>query len=180
MKPFSSIYRFNFIGFIFGASTIGVNILFNISSIGHSIVPFVAIIFRPGTCRKKRAYMSYTESTSFAKLLIPNPLMVTDCHRCCSLFFMLSDIGGSFLSSSTPCMCRITSKIPFASLWVIRQQLGSSNLCISTLSSHPSLYHHGSVTNTHLDLVSQTYHSHFIQYLSCFTYFDPFHNLYFG
>ncbi|KAF8830835.1 hypothetical protein HHX47_DHR2000989 [Lentinula edodes] len=34
-------------------------------------------------------------------------------------------------------MCNITSKIPFASLWVIRQQLGSSNLRISTPSSHP-------------------------------------------
>ncbi|KAJ3861859.1 hypothetical protein EV359DRAFT_83914 [Lentinula novae-zelandiae] len=34
-------------GFIFGASTFGVNILFDILSIGRSAVPFVTIIFRP-------------------------------------------------------------------------------------------------------------------------------------
>ncbi|KAJ4475389.1 hypothetical protein C8R41DRAFT_923604 [Lentinula lateritia] len=47
MKPFSSISGFTVAGFIFGASTFGVNILFDISSIGRSAVPFIAIIFRP-------------------------------------------------------------------------------------------------------------------------------------
>ncbi|KAJ4466979.1 hypothetical protein C8R41DRAFT_925948 [Lentinula lateritia] len=47
MKPFSSISGFTVAGFIFGASTFGVNILFDILSFGRSAVSFVAIIFRP-------------------------------------------------------------------------------------------------------------------------------------